>query len=184
MSIILKNRSEVVEQLTEILMEFAKDCKLHLTYVYLYYDKKTQTAKVVTRDGYGCYLPDDKNDCNVFYIYSVDENYQNWTDYYCGENDFAWGLDMPNDEFDKEVVDFLELDEDDKEDYKVEYIDKYNYVISREDYMDKLIEVYYEAIDDMRDGYAEYAEEIIKKWEEEDKRREEKRMWEEEMYSF
>ena len=36
----------------------------------------------------------------------------------------------------------------------------------------------------MRDGYAEYAEEILKKWEEEDKRREEKRMWEEEMYSF
>lgn len=46
------------------------------------------------------------------------------------------------------------------------YIDAYNYIKTREDYVDKLVEVYKESIDEARADYAEQAERIISEWEE------------------
>ena len=79
---------------------------------------------------------------------------------------------MSNDDFEKEVIEYLDLDEGDKEDYQIQYIDAYNYIKTREDYMDKLIEVYKESIDENRADYVEQAEQIISAWEEETEREE------------
>lgn len=165
----LKNHDEIVEQLTEMLMEFAKDCNQYQTDVYLYYDEETQTAKLDTfvNVGGNSWLDDEH-----YTIYRDMEHHENWSDYYCNDGDFAWGLDMSNDDFEKEVIKYLDLDEDDKEDYQIRYIDAYNYIKTREDYMDKLIEVYKKSIDEARADYAEQAELIISEWEEETEREE------------
>lgn len=165
----LKNREELVEQLTEMLMDFAKDCNQYQTDVYLYYDEETQTATLDTfiNVGGNSWLDDDH-----YTIYHDTEHYENWSDYYCNDGDFAWGLDMLNEDFEKEVIEYLDLDDDEKEDYQIQYIDAYNYVISRDDYMDKLIEVYKESIDENRADYVEQAEQIISAWEEEIEREE------------
>lgn len=166
----IKNREELIKQLTEMLMEFAKDCNQYQTDVYLFYVKETQTAKLDTYPD--CSYPDNVDDDNVYIIYSDKQHYENWSDYYTETADFAWGLDMSNDDFEKQVIEYLDLDEDDKEDYQIEYIDALNYVKSREDYMDKLIEAYNESIDELRTDYAEQAEQIISEWEEETEREE------------
>lgn len=160
----LKNREELVEQLTEMLMDFEKDCNQYQTDVYLYYDEKTQTATLDTfiNVGGNSWLDDDH-----YTIFRDTEHYESWSDYYCNDGDFAWGLDMSNEEFEKEVIKYLNLDDDEKEDYRIEHIDAYNYVISREDYMDKLIEVYKESIDENKTDYKKQAEQIISAWEEE-----------------
>lgn len=159
----IKNREELVEQLTETLMDFAKDCNQYQTDVYLYYDEETQTAQLDTfvNVGGNSWLNDEH-----YTIYRDKEHYENWSDYYCNDGDFAWGLDMSNDDFEKEVIEYLDLDEGDKEDYQIQYIDAYNYIKTREDYMDKLIEVYKKTIDEARADYAEQAELIISEWEE------------------
>lgn len=165
----LKNREELVEQLTEMLMDFARDCNQYQTDVYLYYDEETQTATLDTfvNVGGNSWLDDDH-----YTIYRDTEHHENWRDYYCNNGDFAWGLDMSDDEFEKEVIEYLDLDEDGKEDYQVQYIDAYNYVISREDYMDKLIDIYKASIDEYFAHYEEQAEQIISAWEEEVEREE------------
>lgn len=165
----LKNREELVEQLTEMLMDFAKDCNQYQTDIYLYYDDETQTATLDTfvNVGGNSWLDDDH-----YTIFRDTEHYESWSDYYCNDGDFAWGLDMSNEEFEKEVIKYLNLDDDEKEDYRIERIDAYNYIISREDYMDKLIEVYKESIDENRADYVEQAERIISAWEEETEREE------------
>lgn len=160
----LKNRVELVEQLTEMLMDFAKDCNEYQTDVYLYYDEETQMAKLDTfiNVGGNSWLDDDH-----YTIFLDTEHHESWSDYYCNDGDFAWGLDMSNEEFEKEVIEYLNLDDDEKENYQIQYIDAYNYVISRDDYIDKLIEVYKESIDENRTDYEEQAERIISEWEEE-----------------
>lgn len=165
----IKNREALVEQLTEMLMDFAKDCNQYQTDVYLYYDEETRTATLDTfiNVGGNSWLDDDH-----YTIYRDTEHYESWSDYYCNDGDFAWGLDISNDDFEKKVIEYLDLDDDEKEDYQIQYIDAYNYVVSREDYMDKLIEVYKESIDENRADYVEQAERIISAWEEETEREE------------
>lgn len=68
-------------------------------------------------------------------------------------------------DFKEEVIDYLDLDDDEKEDYEIEYIDALDYIESREDYTEKLIEVYEGSIDEQRSDYAERAEDIISEWE-------------------
>lgn len=176
----LKNREELVEQLTEILIQFAKDCNQYQTDIYLYFDDETQTATLDTfvNVGGNSWLDDDH-----YTIYHDREHYENWSDYYCNDGDFAWGLDMSNEDFEKEVIEYLDLDEDEKEDYQVQYIDAYNYVLTREDYTDKLIEVYKKSIDENRADYAEQAERIISEWEEETEREEQMKAENEEAWN-
>lgn len=160
----IKNREEIVEQLTKILMGFAKDLNKYQTDVYLYYDEEAQTAKLDTfvNVGGNSWLNDDH-----YTIYRDSEHFDDWTDYYTESSDFAWGLDMEWKDLETEVKDYLELDEDEKEGYKVEYVDVRDYVKSREDYRDKLISVYESYIDETEAEYAEEAERIIAEWEEE-----------------
>ena len=160
----IKNREEIVEQLTQILMGFAKDLNRYQTDVYLYYDEETQTAELDTfvNAGGNSWLDDDH-----YTIYRDSEHYDNWADYYAKSGDFALGLDMDWKALEAEVKDYLELDEDEKEDYEVEYFEVKDYIKSREDYCEKLIEVYEGHINETRPEYAEEAECIISEWEQE-----------------
>lgn len=159
----LNNREEVIEQLTEILMGFAKSCNKYQTDVYLYYSPKTGTAELDTfvNVGGNSWLNDDH-----YTIYRDKEHFEDWTDYYTETGDFAWGLDMEWSDFKEEVIEFLDLDDDEKEDYKIDYHDALSYIKSRDDYTEKLIEVYEDYIEETRSEYAEQAEEIISDWEE------------------
>lgn len=49
----INNREEIVEQLTEMLIDFAKARRLYQTDVYLYYDVATCTASLDTYDNIG-----------------------------------------------------------------------------------------------------------------------------------
>ena len=44
----ITNREEIVEQLTEMLIQFDKDARMYQTDVYLYYDSENQTAELDT----------------------------------------------------------------------------------------------------------------------------------------
>lgn len=163
----LKNREEVVEQLTEMLIDFAKSCNQYQTDVYLYYNEEDKTAELDTfvNVGGNSWLDDDH-----YTIYCDNEHHEDWSDYYCNNGDFAWALDMSVEDFDKEVMAYLinigDVDEDEAGDYNIEWYDEYRYVTSRDDYKDKLISVYEDSIDECRAEYTEQAEQIISEWEE------------------
>jgi len=159
----LKNRKEIVEQLTNLLIDFAKSCNQYQTDVYLYYNEETKTAELDTfvNVGGNSWLNDDH-----YTVYYDTEHREDWSDFYCNRGDFAWGLDMSVEDFDKEVLDFLDLDDDEKDDYEIEWYDELRYVTSRDDYRDKLISVYEDSIEEHRAEYAEQAEDIVSSWEE------------------
>ena len=165
----LKNRKEIVEELTEILMDFDRKKNKYQTDVYLYYDEETQTAKLDTFANVGgnSWLNDDH-----YTIYRDTEHYDDWEDWYCNEGDFARGLDKDQEEFENEVKDFLDLDDDEKEDYKPEWYEERDYVRSREDYADTLYALYVDNLKDYRVEYEDNAERIISEWEEETEREE------------
>ena len=60
----------------------------------------------------------------------------------------------------EEVLDFLDLDDDERNDYKIEWHDEYRYVLFRDDYCKKLISIYDDAVDERKSEYAEKAERI------------------------
>lgn len=159
----LKNREEIVEELAEMLIDFAKSCNQYQTDVYLYYNEEDKTAELDTfvNVGGNSWLNDDH-----YTIYCDREHHEDWSDYYNETTDFAWGLDMLWADFEQEVIDFFKLDDDEKEDYTVSYCDALDYVKSREDYTERLIEVYKDYIDETRSEYAEQAEQIISEWQE------------------
>ena len=152
------NRDAIVEQLTELLMKFDKECNQYQTDVYLCFDRDTNTATLDTfvNVGGNSWLNDDH-----YTIYCDREHHEDWSNHYCNNGDFAWGLDMSVEDFNKEVFDFLDLDDDERADYDIEWCDKYEYVKSRHDYCEKLIAVYEDYIDEQRAEYAERAEEIF-----------------------
>jgi len=152
------NRDAIVEQLTELLMTFDKECNQYQTDVYLYFDRDTNTATLDTfvNVGGNSWLNDDH-----YTIYRDREHHEDWSDHYCNNGDFAWGLDMSVEDFNKEVFDFLNLDDDERADYDIERYDGYRYVTSRDDYCEKLIAVYEDYIDEQRADYAQQAEEIF-----------------------
>lgn len=164
MSNLVKNRTEIVEQLTEILIDFDKSLSQYQTDVYLYYDEGTKTAKLDTYPD--CSYPDNVDDDNVYIIYSDHQHYENWSGYYCNKGDFAWGLDMSNEDFDSEVCEYLKQQGYEVEEgYEPEWYEKRDYIESREDYSDKLFEVYVANLEEQRAEYAEQAEQIISEWE-------------------
>ena len=156
----IKNRDAIIEQLTDLLMQFAKECNRYQTDVYLYFDRETNTATLdtFTNIGGNSWLDD-----NHYTIYRDKEWYEDWSDYYCNRGDFAWGLDMSNEDFEKEVLAFLDLDDDEKDDYEIEWYDELRYVTSRDDYRDKLISVYEDSVEEHRADYAEQAEDIFER---------------------
>lgn len=159
----IKNHDEIIKQLTQILITFAKDSNPYQTDVYLYYNTETQTARLDTfvNVGGNSWLDDDH-----YTIYRDTEHFDKWYDYF-ETSELAYCLDIRQTDFENEVKEFLELDEEDKQDYKINYSDALNYILSREDYTDKLTNIYKQYIDEMQPEYVQQAENIINEWEQE-----------------
>lgn len=157
----IKNRDQIIEQLTEILIQFGKDMNRYQTDVYLYYNKENQTAELDTfvNVGGNSWLDDDH-----YTIYTDKEHYETVWDWFNDSTEIADVLEYPTyTEFDYDVRQALEIEEDEDiawEDYIV-------YVKSNDDYMEKIFVAYKECIDDMRSEYTEKAEEIMKQFENE-----------------
>lgn len=158
----IKNREAIIEELTEILMQFDKDCNWYQTDVYLYYDEENQTAKLDTfvNVGGNSWLDDDH-----YTIYTDREHYDDgifsWIQ---DENEFADVLEIPIEQLEKEVREYNYYNTDIDE--KLEYCDYREYIKSNDNYMEKLTEAYNDSLEDYRSDYVEQAEDIIQKFEE------------------
>jgi hypothetical protein len=71
------------------------------------------------------------------------------------------------DELREKVIERLELDEDEAEDFELDYYEAREFFKVNDEYMEKLQATYEECIDDMRSDYADKAEEILSRFEEE-----------------
>lgn len=157
----IKNREQIIEQLTEMLIQFDKDMNGYQTDVYLYYNKENQIAELNTfvNVGGNSWLDDDH-----YTIYTDKEHYETVWNWFNNSTEIADVLEYPTyTEFDYDVRQALEIEADEDiawEDYIV-------YVKSNDDYMEKIYAAYKECIDDMRFEYAEKAEEIMKQFEDE-----------------
>lgn len=159
----IKNREQIIERLTEMLMQFDKDMNKYQTDVYLYYNKENQTAELDTfvNVGGNSWLDDEH-----YTIYTDKEHYETVWDWFNDSTEIADVLEYPTyTEFNYDVRQALEMEEDEDiawEDYIV-------YVKSNDDYMEKIYAAYNECIDDMRSEYTGKAEVIIKQFEEDEK---------------
>ncbi len=149
----IKNREEVVEQLKEMLIQFAKDLNKYQTDIYAYYDEKSETVELDTfvNVGGNSWLDDDH-----ITIYSDKESNEEPIDTFTTVSDIADALEINYETFVSEIAAALEIDAAD-----VDWRDAYYYVKSREDYSDKINQAYCYCVDEQKDYYAETAEEII-----------------------
>lgn len=156
----IKNRSEVVESLTEILVQFDKKCNRYQTDVYAYYDAETGTVTLDTfvNVGGNSWLDDEHET-----IYSDREHFEGAYDWYQTIGEFADALDITEEQLLAEVRTANDYDYD--EDDPVDWIDARDYIKSRSDYDDKVIAAYEAYIDDIRSEYAAKAEDIISDYE-------------------
>jgi len=162
----ITNREEIVEQLTEMLMQFDKEANTRYpTDVYLYYDSENQTAELDTFANVGgnSWLNDDH-----YTIYTDKEHYDGdmWSRYQSVE-ELAEYAEIPLDELREKVIERLKLDEDEAEDFELDYYEAREFFKANDEYMEKLQAAYEECIDDMRSDYADRAEEILNRFEEE-----------------
>lgn len=159
----IKNREEIIEQLTKMLMQFDKDCNKYQTDVYLYYDKENQTAKLDTfvNVGGNSWLDDDHHT-----IYTDREHYDDGVfSYYQQSTEIAEALKMSEEEFGAKIRQYYNMDENENPDW----YEICKFAKSNDEYMEKLTANYNDIIDEMRSEYAENAERIIREFEEEDK---------------
>ena len=137
-----------------------KNFNTYQTDVYLYYKAENNTASLDTfiNVGGNSWLNDDHHT-----IYKDKEHFDNVLDMYTEVSELADILDLSYEQFVREVLNYLEVD--DEYDFGIDYMDAKNYVKSRNDYMDKLVEVYNDYIDENYSEYAQEADEIISDWE-------------------
>ena len=156
--LIIKNREEIIEKLTEMLMQFDKDCNRYQTDVYLYYDSENQTAELDTfvNVGGNSWLND-----NHYTIYCDKEHFETVWDWFNNSTDIADVLEYSTyTEFDLDVREFFEMDSDETPDW-YDYI---TFVKSNDEYMEKILESYNDYIDELRPEYIIKAEEIMEQF--------------------
>jgi hypothetical protein len=163
MALIIKNREEIIEQLTDLLVQFGKDCNSYQTDVYLYYNEEEQTATLDTflNVGGNSWLDDEH-----YNIYSDKEHFDSMWDWYCNVEELAEYIGIPIEQLCKEVIEYLELDEDEAADYEIDYREAEQYIGTKDEYMDKLKSAYDDYIDESRADYMEQAENIMERFDE------------------
>lgn len=158
---LIKNRKQIIEQLTEMLMQFDKDFNSYQTDVYLYYDKENQTAELDTFVNVGgCSWLDDDH----YTIYWDNQHYDTIWDWFNNSTELADVLEYPTyTEFDYDVRQLLEMDADEELDWD----DYVTFVKSNDDCMEKIFATYNECIDERRSYYINKAEEIMERFDRE-----------------
>ncbi len=157
---LIKNREEIIEQLTEMLIQFDKDCNAYQTDIYLYYNKENQTAELHTfvNVGGNSWLNDDH-----YTIYSDPEHFETFWNWYQDSTEFADALEMTNTEFEFEVRQALDIDND----YEIDWHDCRDYLKQNDEYVEHLQSLYNDYLEEIRSDYVEKAELIMDRFDEE-----------------
>lgn len=156
---LIKNREKIIEQLTEMLMQFDKDGNKYQTDVYLYYDEENQTAKLDTfvNVGGNSWLNDDH-----YTIYTDKEHYDDGVfSYYQNSCEIAEALEITKTELEYDIRQFHKLDADEEPDW----YDTCKFIESNDEYMAILTQNYYDCIEEMRPEYVHRAEIIMEDFE-------------------
>lgn len=156
---LIKNREKIIEQLTEMLMQFDKDENKYQTDVYLYYDEENHTAELDTfvNVGGNSWLNDDH-----YTIYTDKEHYDNGVfSYYQNSCEIAEALGITNTELEYDIRQFHKLDADEEPDW----YDTCKFIESNDEYMAILTQNYYDCIEEMRPEYVHRAEIIMEDFE-------------------
>lgn len=153
----IKNREAIVEELTEMLIQFDKDCNEYQTDVYAYYDEETQTVTLDTfvNVGGNSWLDDDH-----MTIHSDKEHYDKPIMFFQTIEELAYALEITESDLKKEAAIFCEIDEED-----VEWNECYDLIKRNDEYMDKIECAYADYVEEHHPDYAENAEEIIRQYE-------------------
>ena len=154
----IKNRDQIIEQLAEMLLQFDKDGNGYQTDVYMYYNEEEQTAELDTfvNVGGNSWLDDDH-----YTIYSDKEHYDDIWDYYQSIEELAEYAEIPLDELRQTVIAKLELDDDEAEEFKLDYYEARGYLQQDNEAMEKLRTAYFEALEELKPEYHERAEFIM-----------------------
>lgn len=168
----LKNRNNIIEELTEMLMQFDKLRNNYQTDVYLYLDKEKQTAKLYTfvNVGGNSWLDDDH-----YIIYSDKEHYESVFENFENKQDLlavASNYDFAkSDEILHQIIEKIaDESEEDVENISPEdvfYEDIRSWIENNEQMYNAICEAHEYFIDERRPDYVERAELIISEWESE-----------------
>lgn len=161
----IKNREEIIEQLTDMLIQFDKDLASYQTDVYLYYNKEEQTATLDTfvNVGGNSWLDDDH-----YTIYCDREHYEDIFDWYNNVQELAEYSGISVEQLRSEVIAYYELDEEAAAEYDLAFDDAQKYLKKKDNYMEKLTAAYRDGLDEMRSDYTTKAELIIERFENEE----------------
>lgn len=165
---IIKNREQVVDELTDMLVKFSKEMNGYNTDVYAYFNEETKevTLDTFVNVGGNSWLNDDHST-----IYTDQQWHDDIFDSYDNEGDLLAAATNEDREKSEEIMNEIKKqiaeDEDiDIEDVSVSYFDIRDYIKGNDELMENLSNAHADLIDDMRADYAEQAENIVDKYEE------------------
>lgn len=150
---IIKNLDSIIEQLTEILMQFNRELNSYDTDVYLYYDAETETASLSTfvNVGGNSWLDDDH-----YTIYTDKQHYDTFFDYWNNIAEFAESLGMTEDKLISLVAEYFRYEPE-----EIDYYDVRKFFNNHEEYFDKLKEEYCDYLENIRGDFEEQANNIM-----------------------
>lgn len=154
----INNKEELIEKLTEILMDFDKQHNSYHTDVYMYYDHTTKTAELDTfvNVGNNSWLND-----NHWTIYTDNPHYEDFSNYFNDLGYIAETLGMTLEQLRDEAEKFYGYEPDDEE---ISDADLFHYIyvdMNNQEHQNKLSEDYSSFIEDNRSDYIDKAEHII-----------------------
>lgn len=149
----IKNLDSIIEQLTEMLMDFDRELNGYDTDVYLYYNEETETARLDTfvNVGGNSWLDDDH-----YTVYRDKQHYDTFFDYWNNIAEFAESLGITEDKLITLVAEYFRYEPEEIDYYDVRKFFNYN-----EEYFDKLKEEYCDFIESLHRDYETKAEEIM-----------------------
>lgn len=168
----LKNRKEIIEELTEMLILFDKWRNNYQTDVYLYHNKEEQTAKLYTFVNMGGNSWLDDNHYTIYsdkpHYESVFENFEDKQDLLAVASDYDF---EKSDEILHQIIEKIaDESEEDVENISpedVSYEDIRNWIENNEQTYNAIYEAHECFIDERRPDYIKKAELIISEWESE-----------------
>lgn len=149
----IKNDTDIIEEFTDILMDFDKIRNQYQTDVYLYYDNDTQTARLELFENIG---GNSWKDDDHYVLYRDKAHYDDdFTFYFDSVSSIAERLDLEENKL-------LEMVEKKMEIQNADYSDICTYIKSDKACMDKMEEAVCNLIDNSRTEYFEQAENIFR----------------------
>lgn len=158
----IANKSEIVNELAEMMMQFDKERRRYCTDVYLYYDAENKTARLSLFENPGgqSWIDDDH-----ITIYTDNEHFNTAFEFFDEEqevNELAECIGISVEEMRNAIANEYDLTN-----YKLTYDDAKKWIEGISEYMDKISESYDLCIDNLADQYIATAQGIIEAFENE-----------------